>query len=518
MAIQMRQPKVVERGRSYPAGTIPALAALLDELAAEGIRFCLWKSNLHLAEALAGLTDLDLLVQRDQVHRFREIVLRHGAKPIVPPPGGRYPGLEHFLGLDAPTGRQFHLHVHDRLVLGQRYVKNHHLPLESAFLDSVRVLEGVPVPRPELELAVLAVRALLKYRARDVVKDALGIRSPGIPSEMQAEIRWLIEQTTVAQVRATLRETGEIVPAGIVCDLLETVERDPRSGYTLFRLRGRLTRAMRRWERRGRLRARVKYLRFLWLRRRRFRLRPFDPRMTPANGGRTIALVGADGSGKSTLVEALVGRLGWKLQVRSYYMGSKAPSRVSQWLYVAFRALRRGHRSASGRIGTAVARPIAAARDGMLALHYLSIGRDRARRYREAEEDARAGRVVIFDRYPLETLSNEPLYRLLDGPQIADALGDSIGPITSLLARREERIYRRFRLPDSMVVLQVSPEVSVLRKPDHLPDMLAAKSRATLDVATLAEANGEVDVIRIDADRPLDEVLLDLEARLWDVL
>jgi thymidylate kinase len=240
--------------------------------------------------------------------------------------------------------------------------------------------------------------------------------------------------------------------------------------------------------------------------------------MTPASGGRTIALVGADGSGKSTLVEAVVGWLGWKLQVRSYYMGSKAPSRTSRWLYLAFRAFRRGHRSASGRIGPAAARPIAAVRDAALALHHLSIGRDRARRYRAAERDARAGRVVIFDRFPLETLSSAPLHRLLDGPQIAEALGDSIGPITRRLAAREERLYRRFRLPDGMVVLQVSPEVSVLRKPDHLPDVLAAKSRATLDVATLAEANGEVDVIRIDADRPLDQVLLDIQARLWDVL
>jgi len=518
MAIQVRRREGTAGGGAYPPGTIAALAKLLDELAGEGVRFCLWKSNLHLAEALEGLTDLDLLVERDQIHRFREIVLRHGTKPLVPPPGGRYPGLEHFLGFDPSSGRQFHLHVHDRLVLGQRYVKNHHLPLESAFLDSVRLLEGVPVPRPELELAVLAVRTLLKYRARDVVKDVLGIRSPGITAEMQGEIRWLLEQTSIERVRETLRQTRGVVPGDVVCDLLETVVREPRSGYVLFRLRGRLRSVLRGLQRRSRIQARAEYLWFLWLRRRGLRRRPFDPRMTPASGGRTIALVGADGSGKSTIVEALVDRLGWKLQVRSYYMGSKAPSRTSRWLYLAFRALRRGHRSASGRFGPAEARPIAAVRDVTLALHHLSIGRDRARRYREAERDARAGRVVIFDRFPLETLSCERSHRLLDGPQIADALGDSIGPVTGLLARREERIYRRFRLPDSLVVLQVSPEVSVLRKPDHLPDVLAAKGRATLEVAGLAEASGEVAVIRIDADRPLDEVLLDLEARLWDVL
>ena len=51
--------------------------------------------------------------------------------------------------------------MHEVLVLGERYVKNYHLPIEREFLDSVRLLDGVPVPSPELELGVLAVRALL---------------------------------------------------------------------------------------------------------------------------------------------------------------------------------------------------------------------------------------------------------------------------------------------------------------------------------------------------------------------
>ena len=45
--------------------------------------------------------------------------------------------------------------------------------MERAFLESRRRQDGVPVPAPELELGVLSVRALLKYRARDVVKDVL---------------------------------------------------------------------------------------------------------------------------------------------------------------------------------------------------------------------------------------------------------------------------------------------------------------------------------------------------------
>jgi thymidylate kinase len=521
MTAQMPRPSSIRDDRTYPPETIPALAALLDELAERGIEYCLWKSNIRLAAALAGMTDLDLLVGREQAVLFREIAGRHRLKPMVPPPGGGFPGVEHFLGLDGASGHLFHLHVHYQLVLGEPYIKNYRLPLEREFLHSTRLLDGVPIPRAELELSILAVRALLKYRSRDVLKDLLGIRSPGLPAEIRAEIGWLLDQTTVEDVRTTLQALRDVVPPDPICDFLDTATRAPRSAYALLRLRGRLKRAVRRFQRQGRLPATIDYHRETWRRRRRLRRRPLDPRMMPAGGGLALAVVGADGSGKSTITHAVARWLSWKLEVRVYYMGSKAPSRRSRCMYVAFRALRRGHRTVSQRLmpGSRVAQALGEARDVMLALHCLAIGRDRARRYGSGRRDAVAGRVVIFDRFPTESLSSRREHRLLDGPQISSALGESMGRVTRALASAEERMYRRFKLPDCLVVLQVTPKMSAARKPDHRHDVLVAKSRAAGELATLAEASGlPVNVIRIDANRPFDDVLLDIKRRLWDVL
>ena len=510
-------PVAIQMGdrRVYPPATVPALAAFLDELAEKRVRYCLWKSNLRLADALAGATDLDLLVDRRHAAVFREIVGRHRLNPLVPPVEGRYPGMEHFLGLDMASGRLFHLHVHYQLVLGEEYVKNYRLPIEEELLASTRLLHRVPIPRPELELSILAVRALLKYRDRDVVKDLLRIRSPGLPEQVRAEMGWLLTQTTVEEVRAALQAIDSVVPADVVCEFLETAVGDPRSGYSLFLLRRRLRRAVAGLRRRSRLRASLKYHGTAWRRRAR------RPRMTRVGGGLTIALVGADGSGKSTMAEALARWLSWKLEVRVCYLGSKAPSRRSRWLYVAFRALRRSHRATVRKLGSepTVARSIGAARDVTLALHYLAIGADRARRYGDGRRNARAGRVVIFDRFPLESLSSRLEHRLLDGPQISAALGDSTGRVTGALAAAEKRMYRRFALPDYLMVLQVSPEVSADRKPDHRIGVLTAKARAALELATLAETGGDpARVIRIDANGPFDAVLQVVKARLWNVL
>jgi hypothetical protein len=509
------RPRAEDRGDApYAAGTIPSLADLLDEFARQQIRYCHWKSNEHLAAGLAGLTDLDLLVDVGDAPRLREVLRGKGLRKLTPPPTKDFPGMEHFLGFDHDSGRLYHLHIHEQLVLGEEHVKNHRLPLERRFLESARPLDGVPVPSPELELAVLVVRALLKYRDRDVVKDVLGIRSPGLRDTIRAELDWLLDRTAVDEVRAALQEAA-VVPSDVVVRFLQTYQREPRAGTTFVLLRSRLRSSLRGVRRHGWTSTMARRLAARW------RRRGSPARMTPASGGRTIALVGADGSGKSTVSQQLARWLGWKLDVRVHYLGSKSPSRRSRWSYLAFRALRRSHRAASGKFGpaSAPAGVLATARDVVLGIHHLAVGHDRARLLREGRRDARGGRVVIFDRFPLAALSSRREHLVLDGPRIRTALGEPLGRLVRGLAAREERLYRTFGLPDHLVVLHVSANVAAARKPDHRPEVLAAKGRAADELGGLAErSDAAIGPIHVDADRPLDAVLLDLKRSLWDVL
>jgi thymidylate kinase len=513
-------PAVMRQGQDAAPCACAALRACLDELGRARVRHCSWKSNDHLLAALAGETDLDLLVDADDAGTFAGVASGRGLKQVDAPPAAAYPAMQHYLGLDQESGRLFHLHLHFRLVLGQRYTKNHHLPVERQLLDSTRRLYGVPIPAADLELAILVVRALLKYRARDVVKDVLRVRSPGVPDATRAEIAWLRRDRDLEVIGAGLDAVRSVIPVDIVISFLEVVACDPRSGVEVWRLRTRLRRALRHRQRRGRLPTAATYGRALWQRRPRWLLgHQVEPRMTLPRGGTTVALIGADGAGKSTVAGELARWLGWKLEARVHYLGSKQPSPSTTWLYLGFRALRRGHRAVGSRRGegSPATRPIAAVRDLTLALHHLAVGRDRRRRLAHARHDARAGRIVIFDRYPLAYLSDRAEHRRLDGPQIEAALGPDLSRPARLLAGAERGLYRRFGLPDHVVLLDVDPLVAIGRKPDHRLDVIRTKSRAAAELAGLAEAAG-TPVTRIDADQPLDRVLLDLKARLWDVL
>jgi hypothetical protein len=517
-AIYARTPRLAEDD-PYPPGSIPTLLALLEELTSRGVVYCLWKSNEHLRAALAGSTDLDLLVQREHADSFRAIVSAMGCKPAVAQPYATYPAMEHYLGLDPASGRLFHLHVHYALVLGERYVKNYHLPVERRVFASLRWLQGVPVPSAAVELAILSVRTLLKYRARDAVKDALKIRSPGVPSEVIEEIEWLLGQTSLDQVGGVFVTKIDPIAPETVLEFLDVVLRSPRSAPTLVRLRGEVREALRGSRRRGRVGATLSYARVLWQRRERLRRQPIESGLKPPGGGVGIAIIGADGAGKSSVVATLVDWLGWKIAVRTYYMGSKQPSRTSRALYLAFRAFRRGTRSAERRAST---RPFVGAlgstRDALLASHHLWVARDRARRYDAACRDRLAGRVVVFDRFPMETVSDAPEHRLLDGPHIGSALPGPRSKAVRWLRHREESKYDRFRLPDELLVLRVSADVATRRKPDHDREIVARKVRATTELALLACGAGETTVSAIDADLPFETVMRVVKGRVWDVL
>jgi hypothetical protein len=503
------------------SATQKAVAHLFQALNQQGVRYCHWKSNLRLEKALKGQTDLDLLLDRKHSQVFRQILCEHNVKPILAPAGKRYPGLEDYLGFDPTSGRLFHLHVHYQLVLGEQFVKNYRLPLEAHFLDSAQLRRGVKIPAPELEIIVLSIRALLKYRDRDAIKDIMTVRTPGLPSDILNEIKWLSGLTSQERISQTLAEINDIVPADVVLEFLQTAASAPRDGYRLYCLRKRARRALRGYQRHNRLRAMLFYFQETW--RRRSSLLRFSPsrNMTSANGGLTLALIGADGAGKSTMSHMLNQWLAWKLDVHGYYLGSKQPSRRSELLYILFRMTRRSHRTICRWRGEkdALSRLVAGLRDSLLYMHHLSIGRDRYRRFRSGKKQAMAGSIVIYDRYPLESISVGTEYRLLDGPQIPLTIDGEMGPITRPFARAERNLYRNMRLPDYLFVLDVSPDVSLQRKPDHERAVIEAKCRAVSKLTALAEQQaGWLEVAHFNADLPRDEVLNQLKEKIWEVL
>jgi hypothetical protein len=492
--------------------SLESVRKLFEDLALNNIRYCHWKSNLRLENGLLGKTDLDLLVDPAQIVSLKRVLTQHNIKLVLAPHGKRYPGIEDYLGFDYETGKLFHLHVHYLLVLGEQFVKNYHIPLERHFLDSTISVGGwINTPTPELELSILCLRALLKYRDRDAFKDIFSIRSSGLPRHILTEINWLFSQTHMENFADALSEVSDILPADIILEFLKTILINPRDGRKLLQLRGRVRKALRPYQRYNRTEASIRYFKELW---RRTVLPRFNSArgMTLPDGGVAITLIGADGSGKTTLCELLEEWLGWRMDVNCYYLGSKKPSPLSTGLYLVFRMIRRSQRELGKWFGNTnwVMRQLATAREFFLYSHYLSIGNDRLRRFEKARREAAKGSISLFDRFPYESP--------LDGPEIKKNGIGSDRNLVGFFYQREQKIYSKFSYPDLIIILKVTPEVSQKRKPDHKLETIQEKDQAIKKLESSLNTATATHWTTQDADIPIEEVLLQLKRKIWVTL
>ena len=143
--------------------TLSVLRAALADLHRHHISYCYWKSSRNILSVLAGERDLDLLVARQDQHRAEMLFLALGFKPFPAVAGRDHPSILSFLGHDEASGRLVHIHLHVRLIVGERLLKNYRLPWEAFILEravfhptlSVRMLD------PTSEAVLLSVRTSL---------------------------------------------------------------------------------------------------------------------------------------------------------------------------------------------------------------------------------------------------------------------------------------------------------------------------------------------------------------------
>jgi thymidylate kinase len=180
-------------------------------------------------------------------------------------------------------------------------------------------------------------------------------------------------------------------------------------------------------------------------------------------GGLLIALVGADGSGKSSLAKRVVTWLRWKLDARVIYFGSG--DGPSSFLRLPFRQVLR--LVIAARSDTR--RPVAPLRDRVptpvRALWALVLALEKRRRLMQVWRARNRGLVVVCDRYPQNQIMG-----FADGP-LLDRWQYARSPWLRMLARWEATPYAwaQAHAPDLVLKLRVTPGVAVRRKPEMRP-------------------------------------------------
>src|SRR6266487_2069537 len=290
------------------------LHQLIEQLSTNGIKYCHWKSNSALSQVREGQTDVDFLIHRKDSDSFRLLMSQLIFRPAGFQGDAPFPAVEHYFALDEETGVFVHVHAYYRVVTGESLSKNLHLPLEEMLLQNVRGEASILVPAKSAELVVFTIRMMLKHTSLVELlmlsRDWKGVRR---------EIEWLMEAKPTDE---TLKLVAHWLPSA-----------DPQLFAACIDALRAPAPLLRRISLGRRLRSQLSiYARNSWLRAwlsgiQKFSLMAYG-RLTRSkrgmilqSGGAVIAFVGAEATGKSTLLTATRRWLGEHFVINQIHVG-----------------------------------------------------------------------------------------------------------------------------------------------------------------------------------------------------
>jgi len=502
------------------ASSLRIISDFFGQLNGGDVLYCHWKSNASLREAVMGETDLDLLVARDAVGEFKRVLAENGFKRFDAIPSLAYPAIEDYLGMAPESGALVHLHVHYQLILGERHLKGYRIPWESEVLSN-RAFDdemGIYVAHPDYEMLLLIVRASLKLRLRDWLPARC--RRDDSLKRIGEEFGWLLERISEdGPAKIADRLLGQEAGArlrGITSSRsfpslrsLAKFRRCMSSVLMICRTRSVLA---------GQCHRAFREYRFLLgsLNRKCLHLACATRRSRPY-GGLMVAMLGCDGSGKSTLCKEISDWLSPKTDVVQVYFGSgDGPGSVLRWplklALFALRKLRGGSLSSRSRGGQDKASsqdrsaPLRAAR----ALWGLILSREKLTKLCKAWRMRNRGIVAICDRYPQDQIMG-----FCDGPLLShwQEHRSALLRRTASWERRPYQLAARFP-PDLVIKLNVSARTAIARKADM--DMQECERRVEA-INALSYPHG-TEVLEVDAERPVEEVLRTVQRLIWSRL
>ncbi|PVY36664.1 hypothetical protein [Pontibacter virosus] len=464
---------------------------LREELERSNIKFAHWKSNSHLLKSLAGETDLDLLIKQEDRTRFESSMLQLGYKRLRSQPWSSYPNVDDWLGLDRETGKFLHVHTHYALVTGIQHVKHLHLPWVDVFFDHVIKDEqtGWPIPKPELEVLILLVRIWAKMPPSERIHT-----TPAIPPYIKDELINLLKNTDPKNLLSLCGELNIVVPN----NFLETIDhiKVNKDADSIVRISKSLYTQMKPYFKSPWVQSVLKSTFFkLNINAFKYSMRFLGPHKlgkTLNSGGKIIALVGSDGSGKSTLSNDLVKWLTYKMDTHYFYMGKNPYIKSNNKILLS----RTDVFFLDSRVSKALKKFVG-------SFYYLILIKKKLTFIRLAKRMSTSGSIIICDRFPQKSILG-----INDGPNLQKSTH-------SWTSRIEMNLFDQVNElpPDIVIKLNVSPDTAFERKPQHDKIKIFQKCDA-LNNINFKNAK----VVNIDSNQPYDKVLAEIKNEIWNLL
>lgn len=489
---------------------LSSIQKMLSAFEDNNIKYCHWKSNEHLQEALTGDTDLDMLFNPDQRSLLDRVLNECGLKRFRSVPLMQYNAIEDYIGFDEETAKIWHLHLHYRMTLGEKHLKGYTVTPWTDYILEHRIMDesGIYTSDPNTEMVLLLVRIAMKLRLRDTGRK--------LGKDDRVELAWLRERIEEASMKTTISEMmgdefvdlmwnmakKELTKKGQFRKLYRK-GRKALKVYTGFsRLGSRITRSDREW---------------FWLvagvkRRLHLNSNQAGRRISPS-GGSVIVFLGCDGAGKSTTLKYVKKELSKKIDVKSIYLGSGDGSSSLIRKPMKLIAKKVGGKG----VGHAVEKEYKEKKKVSLKARLYSVAKliwavtlakEKQKKLKEMTKARNNGLVVLCDRYPQTEVAGYS-----DGPLLTRYLPKGKG-LFYKIAKWEFEVYRSFyrNPPDLTIKLMVPTEVAIERKPEMTAEEIDNKKDA------ISKMNFSRNDVQIYTDCAFEESISKVMANVWNVI
>jgi thymidylate kinase len=487
----------------------PGLVEVFNEFHRQRVSYCYWKSSRRIEEVLSGAGDVDLLVARVDQHRAQLILSELDFKHFPSVADREHPATMNFLGYDERSGQLIHIHLHFQLIVGERLVKNYRIPWEDALLTRAVLHPTLPmrILDPVSEAVLLVVRACLEVGRLDLITLCVWQTTTRKFALDRSELAARLD-------RSAVRDLATELLSAELAELVEDALYSEQPLETRTRLRRRVQRHFAAYRGYNSVEARMRSIgrALLWVagilnKHALHAPRPWNRRAP--GGGCMVAMIGVDGSGKSTSVAMMRAWLGAKVDVVPIYFGTGdgRPSLLLWPLKLTMPLLRRVLRSkprvaSHGKLSGPAPGPLYSL---LLMVWAAAVALDKRKKLAAAQRGANRGLIVLADRYP-----QSQIIGFNDGPLLS-----RLTRVPYWLRRFEDAPYRLARRlpPDLVIKLVVTPETAARREPTMDPAVIQQRV-AALQRLELPGAR----VVCIDAEQPLPEVVRAVKREVWRLI
>ena len=468
---------------------------LFQNLNTSNIAYCHWKSTNHLDATVKGLTDLDMLFESSKANEIEKLIHELGFERFDTVYLRAYPGIHDYVCLDE-SGVWVHLHLHYMLNLGDRWVKAYLFPFEKEILSRVQYVEkyNTFVINSSDELLLHCLRMSLKYR------------SPFYQKSILEELVFLKDKcTNFTPINTELFEYFKSIP-NIITYIFHNEKLNKRklnsyskgivNEFTVFRRFGFWRFTYLSWKRkvyRYNIEFRRRYLKNFEIGRRKL-----------VRGGKIIALVGIDGSGKTSTLDFIKRFFAIQMNVTNVFLGN-GKSGASWYRKILFSIYGTKLKNKSDVENINNFKPTKQRNSVFYALWILICLLDKEKNIKKAIAAKANGSLVISDRWPQNQISGT-----FDGPRLNV---ENPKGFIKYVVDREQKFLKLVSLvrPDLLIMLDVSPEIAMNRKPGELT---FHQAKTNTELLHKIDWPGSPSVI-VNSNKPVEEVRKDVQFAIW---